>query len=330
MPLLVVCGVPRAGKTTRTNEVARFLQSAGKELTIVSLEAVGIVDVNEAHRSLEAEKQTRAALRADIDRRLSARHIVICDYINDIKGWRYELFCVARALRTPCCILFCDPSPLSAPADDDEDDGPGEMAAADGAEAADRGTRAALKRKKKDPGTEADSGCSTGPWEPAILRALTERMEAPSERNRWEHPLFVCHRGDETPCDAIMHALCASSSASPASASSWKPGADATPASTRATAQVPRRDPNFTFRLHQTLQDILEAILTARREGVVDIIDVPHASKRVRFPQRTVSPSILARLRAQFERILQLQNICDLDLVGDAFVDFLHAQLGSS
>ncbi|CAA2997638.1 KTI12 homolog, partial [Olea europaea subsp. europaea] len=43
-----------------------------------------------------------------VDRSLSRDEIVIVDSLNSIKGYRYELWCLARAAGIRYCVLHCD------------------------------------------------------------------------------------------------------------------------------------------------------------------------------------------------------------------------------
>jgi predicted kinase len=58
--------------------------------------------------ALEEEKNTRAKLRSETDRCLSKTTTVVLDSINNVKGYRYELWCLARAAGTKCCVLWID------------------------------------------------------------------------------------------------------------------------------------------------------------------------------------------------------------------------------
>lgn len=48
---------------------------------------------------------TRGALKAAIERALSRDALVIADSMNYIKGFRYELFCIAKSQTTPLCVV---------------------------------------------------------------------------------------------------------------------------------------------------------------------------------------------------------------------------------
>ncbi|KAK4820271.1 hypothetical protein QYF61_022841 [Mycteria americana] len=105
MPLVVLCGRPGSGKSRRAAELRAAL--GGPE--------------RQAHVVAEAEGG-RAALRAEVERRLSRRDVVIVDAGNELRSIRYELYCVARQAGTARCLLHCaggpggpDEPPFEAP-----------------------------------------------------------------------------------------------------------------------------------------------------------------------------------------------------------------------
>jgi protein KTI12 len=51
------------------------------------------------------EKKTRGFLLAAVERLLTKEDVVIADGMNYIKGLRYQLYCVARAVGTPHCVV---------------------------------------------------------------------------------------------------------------------------------------------------------------------------------------------------------------------------------
>lgn len=104
MGLLVVCGVPCSGKTTRAKEVVEFLQQQGVTVHLLNEEALGI-DKNTAYKDAQAEKMLRGALLAEVERLVSSKTVVVCDSLNYIKGYRYELYCRARSQKTPTCVV---------------------------------------------------------------------------------------------------------------------------------------------------------------------------------------------------------------------------------
>lgn len=105
MPLVVLCGRPGSGKSRRAAELRAAL--GGPE--------------RQAHVVAEAEGG-RAALRAEVERLLSRRDVVIVDAGNELRSIRYELYCAARQAGTARCLLHCaggpdrpDETPFEAP-----------------------------------------------------------------------------------------------------------------------------------------------------------------------------------------------------------------------
>nr|XP_006126473.1 protein KTI12 homolog [Pelodiscus sinensis] len=91
MPLVVVCGLPGSGKSRRAEELRAALRGEERPVHVVAEEAAG----------------GRAALRAEVERRLSRRDVVIVDAGNELKSFRYELYCVTKQAGTPHCLLHC-------------------------------------------------------------------------------------------------------------------------------------------------------------------------------------------------------------------------------
>ncbi|XP_072199885.1 protein KTI12 homolog [Excalfactoria chinensis] len=90
MPLVVLCGPPGSGKSRRAAELRDALGGAERR----------------AHVVAEAEGG-RAAVRAEVERLLSRRDVVIVDAGNELRSVRYELYCAARQAGTARCLLHC-------------------------------------------------------------------------------------------------------------------------------------------------------------------------------------------------------------------------------
>jgi hypothetical protein len=58
------------------------------------------------------EKNLRGLLRSAVDRAVSKDSIVIVDSLNNIKGYRYELWCLARAAGILYCLVFFETFPF--------------------------------------------------------------------------------------------------------------------------------------------------------------------------------------------------------------------------
>lgn len=83
-------------------------------------------DVYAAARS---EKDARATLSSAIKRLLTRDAIVVADAMNYIKGFRYQLYCEAKAVQTPNCVVSLS-NPVFLVVDDDGE-GCGNLAALD-------------------------------------------------------------------------------------------------------------------------------------------------------------------------------------------------------
>ena len=57
------------------------------------------------YKAIAEEKKARSMLMSSVERLLNKDTVVIADAMNYIKGFRYQLYCVAKSLRTPHCIV---------------------------------------------------------------------------------------------------------------------------------------------------------------------------------------------------------------------------------
>jgi len=94
----------------------------------------------------------RGLLRSEIGRKLQRNKILVVDSLNLIKGYRYEIWCIARNGSTRCCVVHVDT--------------PVEKCREWNAEREDR-------------------------HESAVFDDLCSRLERPDSKNKWEAPLFT-------------------------------------------------------------------------------------------------------------------------------------------
>ncbi|CAJ2506063.1 Uu.00g001930.m01.CDS01 [Anthostomella pinea] len=200
MPLIIVTGFPTSGKTTRAKQLHTYLTeriqtappsgSAPKyRLHLISDQTLSIsrsvydLSALPAHtRSANAsEKDARASLYGAVKRALSDRDIVILDGLNYIKGWRYQLFCEAKAVRTPSCVLQVGCSRERSRLLNE---------ARLAREAAVEGAGEA-RREGNDVDGDGDGGNEEGAYEPANWENLVFRYEEPNAMTRWDSPLFT-------------------------------------------------------------------------------------------------------------------------------------------
>jgi protein KTI12 len=224
--LIIITGLPTSGKTTRANQLHAYLTEkiartspTKYRLHLISDTSLAIsrtvYDLSPAKlpahsRSANAsEKDARAALYAAVKRVLTDRDIVILDSPNYIKGWRYQLYCEAKAVRTPSVILQigcsvdeareANEARLKRKAQSDdarlvETENPGkdtENATLPSEES---------KQEKGDAGEE--------PYAPENWENLVFRYEEPNAMNRWDSPLFTLIRSEGAPeTEATFDAL---------------------------------------------------------------------------------------------------------------------------
>ncbi|KAI1762527.1 chromatin associated protein KTI12 [Hypoxylon sp. FL1150] len=193
MPLVIVTGLPTSGKTTRAKQLHSYLSEriqgstapSKYRLHLISDQTLSIqrsvydLSATPAHtRSANAsEKDARASIYGAVKRVLSDRDIVILDGLNYIKGWRYQLFCEAKAVRTPSCVLRIGCSKEKAK---DINEERLRRRQQDGADIV------ASEDEKQDPGQEGD-----GAYEPENWENLVFRYEEPNAMTRWDSPLFT-------------------------------------------------------------------------------------------------------------------------------------------
>ncbi|CAG8606052.1 2446_t:CDS:2, partial [Acaulospora colombiana] len=182
MPLIIMCGIPSSGKTTCAKKVERYFvdKFASQEKTglvhLINDESLGIKkDSYKASLAQQIdtrieEKKTRASLISAVERLISKDSLLIADGMNYIKGFRYQLYCIARAIGTPHCVVYC-------------------------------GTPVDAARKW-------NSGRGEEGYETSLFDELVSRFEEPDDRNRWDSPLFTVIYDDEAlPLEGIWDAV---------------------------------------------------------------------------------------------------------------------------
>ena len=163
-----MCGAPASGKTSRALALAAHLRDAEGATVHLVDEASCQLEKAAGYRDSTAEKITRASLKASVERLLNAQHVVIVDSLNYIKGYRYELYCIARSVGTTHCVVFCEKAPEQA---------------------------------------AADNAAREGGFEPSVAAELQARFEEPRETQRWDSPLFTLLRESALPAAAVADAL---------------------------------------------------------------------------------------------------------------------------
>ncbi|GAX74904.1 hypothetical protein CEUSTIGMA_g2350.t1 [Chlamydomonas eustigma] len=154
MALLVVCGQPSCGKSGIVEKLAAAMRQLC--LTVIVVDEPSLhLSRNDSYKSAAAEKQVRAKLKSAVERALSKKTYVILDSLNNIKGYRYELWCVARSSGCRYCMIHV------------------------------HADLEVCKRWNLD--RDGDK------YSEEIFDDLAGRFERPDARNRWDAPLFTVH-----------------------------------------------------------------------------------------------------------------------------------------
>lgn len=176
MPLLMITGYPSSGKTRIAEQLVKQLQEkiieSGPKYSHITIELVNDERLGiskETYREAKSEKSTRGLQMSAVKKLLNKETIVILDNLTYIKGFRYQLFCEAKALLTNSCVLQ-----VGAPVE-----------------------------KCKEWNTQREDG-----WAPDLFDALVFRYEEPNGMSRWDSPLYTAAYDDaQLPIAAIWESL---------------------------------------------------------------------------------------------------------------------------
>lgn len=110
MPLIIVTGKPCSGKSKASEALFNYLNEMGKDVEwIREEEQSSITSRQNGYNTDGDEKRSRGMFYSQVERQLSSKKIIIADGLNYIKGFRYQLYCLARSLQTPhlCLSVIC-------------------------------------------------------------------------------------------------------------------------------------------------------------------------------------------------------------------------------
>ncbi|ERE83392.1 protein KTI12 homolog [Cricetulus griseus] len=325
MPLVVFCGLPSSGKSQRTEELRRALAGEGHTVHVVDDASVlGNQDAT-VYGDSAREKALRSALRAAVERRLSRQDVVILDSVNYIKGFRYELYCLARAARTTLCLVYCI-RPVwpgrwcqeAGAVEEEEPRAAGSLANGavppavsrelDPEEIPPSNLPAAGALESEEPAKPASSA-----FPPQLLESLAQRFEDPDSRNRWDRPLFtVVGLEEPLPLAEIRSALF-----------EIRP-----PPPHQSTQSQPLASGNFLHQLDQATSQVLTALMEAQKSAVPgDVLTLPGTTEHFPFT-RPLTLAELSRLRRQFISYTKMHpNNENLPQLTNMFLQYLRQSL---
>uniref|UniRef100_A0A915KNT4 Protein KTI12 homolog n=1 Tax=Romanomermis culicivorax TaxID=13658 RepID=A0A915KNT4_ROMCU len=162
MPLIIMCGLPCSGKTKIADSICEILRSKiqqeeeklSSKMTILKIDdftngkfSKNIIYANSVH-----EKEHRAFLRSRVQKFLRQDTIIILDSLNYIKSFRYELFCLAKSVKTTYAVIYCETNLHNC--------------------------------------LENNNQQKSEKYDEKIIQDLNQRFEEPRFENRWDTPLF--------------------------------------------------------------------------------------------------------------------------------------------
>ncbi|KAI9016701.1 chromatin associated protein KTI12-domain-containing protein [Hyaloraphidium curvatum] len=245
---------------------------------------------SEAYKNANEEKKFRAMVMSSVERLVSKDTIVIVDAMNAIKGYRYQLYCVAKALPTQHCVIKCD-----CPRD-------------------------TAKQWNK----ERDSDSYTTEQ----MDDLITRYEEPIETNRWDSPLYTLAPDDDlldavpsadsdvgdTRFDQIARLVLSR----------------APPKQNMSTMRNPITQTNYVQNVDKLLNDVIQAIQSHQASYgayASPQCPIPDCQLKVDLPPRIVSAAELRRLKRGFENLNKLRRVEDMGRAVETFVEYLNGVL---
>ncbi|KAH0545155.1 hypothetical protein FGG08_000767 [Glutinoglossum americanum] len=299
MPLILLSGYPSSGKTHRARQLLDFFDtkiasnssSPSPDPRIARLKTHHISDQSlgiprDVYRDSRTEKDARAAEYSAVKRVLGRDDIVVADGPNYIKGFRYQLFCEAKALGTPSCVVHIG-TPVTT-------------------------CREINSRLLASPETD-------GGYPDDIFENLVFRYEEPNGMTRWDSPLFtVLYNDDAPPLEAIWEAMVGKEGevkvVKPNAATVLKPAAES-----NYLYELDKTTQNI-------LTSVLEWQKDHPGEGGGEISVPDVRAQKIEMPASPLSLPQLQRLRRQFialnrQHTLSQSRIRDLfvDYLNDNF-----------
>jgi protein KTI12 len=302
MALVVICGQPCSGKSTAALCLSVALKESESSSTIRIIDEASFhLDRNQSYANMTAEKNLRGVLRSEVDRSVSRDNIIIVDSLNGIKGYRYELWCLARAAGIRYCVLFCDAEETQCKKWNEQ-------------------------RREKCEATYDDT----------IFEDLIRRFEKPDRRSRWDSPLFElcpCKDGILKSSAAIVDAV---SYLTKKVDSKTRDVKILQP--TIATQNARFSEANSLYELDRATQEVINVVVEAQSQSIGGPLNGISLSQELPIlnMSRSVGLPELRRLRRTFIKLTGQTSLSGPPPPSDAesakrmFVDYLNRELGTA
>lgn len=271
----------------------------------------------EVYAAARSEKDARATLSSAIKRVLDRDTIVVADGMNYIKGFRYQLYCEAKAVQTTNCVVH-----IGTPADKCRE--LNELALKSSSSSSPPSTTTTSSTAEAGAGAAAEKKG----YSPSLFENLIFRYEEPNGMNRWDSPLFTIPFEDaEGPYEAIWEALIGSS------------GQAKIVRQNAATVLKPAAEQGYLYELDKTTSEVIAGITAWLQDhageggGEVKVVVGAAAAAEeeeqeeggmvVHLPVTAPSLPQLQRLRRQFIT-LNRQHSLSKARIRHLFVDYLN------
>ncbi|KAF5443411.1 hypothetical protein F2P56_035967 [Juglans regia] len=302
MALVVICGQPCSGKSTAALFLSEALKDTESKLTVRIIDETSLhLDRNQSYANMNAEKNLRGVLRSEVDRSVSKDNIIIVDSLNSIKGYRYELWCLARGSGIRYCVLYCDVEETHCRKWNEE------------------------RREKGE-----------ASYNEVIFEDLVRRFEKPDKRNRWDSPLFELwpyKDGIEKSSAAILDAVSYLTKKVDSKTHDVK-----VLQPTIATQNARFSEANSLYELDRATQEVTNAIVEAQSQalgGPLNGVSLGDGLPTINI-SRSVGLPELRRLRRTFIKLTGQTSLSgppppsDADSAKRMFVDYLNRELGTA
>jgi protein KTI12 len=196
--LVLMCGHPSSGKSVAAADISARLTSRGATVLLVDEPSLHLPR-NTSYRDARSEKNTRSLLKATVERSVHKDGpVVILDANNGIKGYRYELWCIARQAGVRFCVVYVEtPEAVAKAWNEGRKDRFSSTAASETTEAETTEKNASSLPPTRDQshqsfGTseETSTRAEWGGYDDDIFTDLVCRFEPPDGKNRWDAPLW--------------------------------------------------------------------------------------------------------------------------------------------
>ncbi|XP_045816738.1 protein KTI12 homolog [Trifolium pratense] len=304
MALVVICGQPCSGKSKAALCLAEALKQSSElkyQVRIID-EASFHLDRNQSYANMPSEKNLRGVLRSEVDRSLSKDTVIIVDSLNNIKGYRYELWCLARAAGIRYCVFYCD-------VEDDD--------------------CRKWNQERREKGEDN--------YDDVIFEDLVRRFEKPERRNRWDSPLFELKSASSSLSDSASIVHDAVSYITKKLDSKTRDVKILQPSIATQTKRF--SDANSLHELDKATQEVTNAIAEAQSRDL-GMLPANGISIGKDFPPINLSRSVglpeLRRLRRTFMKLTGQTSLSgkpppsDSDSAKRMFIDYLNRELGTS